>query len=208
MKKHLNMKKFILTFVLFLISYTSFSQLRYGVSAGLNISGGILPDLSINKDVNAILNGEDVVQGTPQLADFTVQYKAGFFVRLDHKIGSAKIYLNYTSTNIKKDLDLNVYSVDALNLEMNYIDLDLIYSLNFFPFVHWNLGYSPSFLISDSENNPNINDFDSRILTGFGVKLAKGTTIDLNIVVGINEVIDGSYIHHLMIPLTVSIPLN
>ncbi len=201
------MKKLFLILV-FSVTFTSFSQLRYGVSGGVNISGGILPDLSVNNDINSILTGEDVVKGTPQLADFTLMYKAGVFVRLDGKIGSAKIGANYTATNIKKELDLSLFSTNVLDLKMSYLDLDFSYALKLFPSVYWNLGYTPSFLISNPDNYSQLKDFDSRIFTGFGLKIGNGATIDANVVVSMDEIISGSYIHHLMIPITVSIPLN
>ncbi len=202
------MKKIVLIFSIFILSQTLHAQFRYGVTGGLNISGGILPDLSLNRDINSLLNGEDVVQGTPQLADFKLLYKAGVFVRYDGKIGNAKIAVNYTATDIKKDLDLNAFNASILELKMNYIDIDLSYNLNVFPYVYWTFGYSPSFLISDDDTKANIATFDSRIFTGFGIKIGNGTSIDVNVVVGLNEVIEGSYIHQLMVPVTVSIPLN
>ena len=202
------MKKIILTFVLFIFTQIGHSQLRYGLSGGLNISSGILPDLTANNDINSILNGDDVVKGTPQLADFTGMYKAGVFVRYDGKIGSAKIAVNYTATNIKKELDLSIFRTNILNLKMNYLDVDFSYGLNILPSIYWNFGYTPSFLISDKENNSNVKDFDSRIFTGLGLKVGNGASLDINVVLSTDEIIKGSYIHHLMIPVSVSIPLN
>ncbi len=202
------MKNSLFTLIFISFISTSFSQLRYGVAGGLNISGGILPDLSLNHDVNSILSGDDVVKGTPQLADFTAMYKAGVFVRYDARLGSAKIAANYTTTNIKKELDLSIFRTDVLNLKMTYLDIDFSYALNLFPSIHWNIGYTPSFLISNPDNNSHLKDFDSRLFTGFGIKIGNGATVDANVVVSMDEIINGSYIHHLMIPVTLSIPLN
>jgi len=202
------MKKLIFAFALLLFSQSIFSQLRYGLSGGLNISSGILPDLTLNNDINSILAGDDIAKGTPQLADFTGMYKAGVFVRYDGKIGSAKVGVNYTATNIKKELDLNIFHTNILDLKMSYLDIDFSYGLNVLPSLYINLGYTPSFLISDPDNNSKLKDFDSRIFTGLGLKVGNGATIDVNVSVSMDEIINGSYIHHLMIPVTVSIPLN
>ncbi len=202
------MKKIVFAFVFLVSSLSGYAQLKYGISGGLNISSGILPDLSLNNDINSILHGDDIVKGTPQLADFTGMYKAGVFVRFDGKIGSAKVGVNYTATNIKKQLDLNIFRTEVLDLRMNYLDIDFSYGLNIFPSLYWTVGYTPSFLISNPDNNSDIKDFDSRIFSGFGIKVGNGATIDINVVVSTDEIIKGSYIHHLMIPVTVSIPLN
>jgi hypothetical protein len=202
------MKKLFILLTFIFLSQNLHSQLRYGISGGLNVSGGILPDLTLNTDINDILNGEDVVQGTPQLADFTGLYKMGVFARWDGKIGSAKIGVNYTATNIKKKLDLNLFTTNILDLKMNYVDIDFSYALNITSSIYWTLGYTPSFLISDDDTSSKIQTFDSRVFTGFGLKIGNGATVDINAVVGIDEVIEGSYIHHLMIPVTISIPLN
>jgi len=204
------MKKFIFfSFFLMILSVQAQKSFRYGITAGLNLSTGILPDLELNTNLQSILHGEKVVEGKPQLADFVGLYKVGIFLRYDGKIGSAKFNVNYTNTEIKKTLDLDIFSVNALDLQMKYLDLDLTYNLNMFKNFYFSLGYVPSLLISvTSDENPNIQNFDSRVLSGFGFRFNNGTTLDFNAVIGLKEVIEGSYIHNIMIPVTLNFPLN
>jgi hypothetical protein len=54
----------------------------------------------------------------------------------------------------------------------------------------------------------NVKEFDPRILTGFGFKFANGASIDFDAILGLQEIIEGSYIRNLMIPVTFTIPLN
>ncbi len=203
------MKKLIFfSFFLIILDVHAQKSFRYGITAGLNISSAILPDLAINTNINSILEGNKVVKGTPQLADLVALYKAGIFLRYDGKIGTAKFNINYTNTEIKKKLNLNIFSVKALDLQLKYLDFDLTYNLNLFKNFYFSLGYIPSLLISHDKNLSKINTFDSRILSGFGLRMNNGTTLDFNAVLGIKEIIEGSYIHHLMIPITLNIPLN
>jgi len=203
------MKKLILiTFVFFnFLSIKAQPKLYYGITAGANISSAILPDLDINTDINAILHGDAVAEGTPQLADFVTLYKAGVFFRLDGKIGSAKLNINYTKSNISEDVDATLVNIEALDLNLGYLDFDITYNLNLFKNFYFSAGYIPSILVNNEENL-DINSFDQRLLTGIGFRFANGATIDFNAVASISEIIDGSYIHNIMIPITVNIPLN
>jgi hypothetical protein len=97
--------------------------------------------------------------------------------------------------------------VDALNINLSYLDFDMTANLNLTKHFYISAGYVPSFLIKH-QGNLNINDFDQRFLTGFGFRFGNGTTLDFDAVVGLSEVIDGSYIHNVMIPITLSVPLN
>ena len=182
-------------------------KFRYGLTAGLNLSSAILPDLKVNTNINSILQGEDVVKGAPQLADFVALYKAGIFFRLDGGIGSLKLNVNYTRTNIHEDINTDIFNIKALDIDLNYLDFDITYNLNLFKHFYISAGYVPSLLL-DHEGNLNINDFDQRLLAGIGFRFANGATIDFNAVAGIVEIIDGSYIHNIMIPITINIPLN
>ncbi len=200
---------FVLILVFLFSNIQAQKSFRYGITAGLNLSTGILPDLELNTNINSILKGDKVVEGTPQLADMVALYKVGFFIRYDTKIGSAKFNINYTNTEIKKILDLSIFSVNALDLQMEYLDFDLTYNLNLFKNFYFSLGYVPSLLISvTSDENPQIETFDSRVLSGFGFRFNNGTTLAFNAVIGLKEVIEGSYIHNVMIPITLNVPLN
>lgn len=203
------MKRFLILIVFFSLSYHSFSQFKfkYGITAGLNVSSAIIPELDINTDINAILHGDDVIRGNPNVADFVTLYKGGLFFKLEAPIVSARLNVVYDKTQIHKSVDASVFSVDALNVNLSYIDFDMIFNVNLSKHFYISAGYVPAILINH-EGNLNINDFDQRLLTGIGFKFANGMMFDLNAIAGISEVIDGSYIHNLMIPITLSIPLN
>ncbi len=203
------MKKYILLSIFWLSIAQSFAQadFDYGVTAGLNISTAILPELKLNNNISDILSGDDVVKGQAQLADFKPRYKFGIFGRLDSDFGFLKVNLNYTSTNIHKDIDAYFFDVKVLDIALSYIDVDVTYNIYLSDSFYVSLGYIPSFLLSHS-GDIKPSGFDSRILSGVGVKLPSGTSIDLDVVLGLSEAYKDSYIHHVMIPLTVSIPLN
>jgi len=83
----------------------------------------------------------------------------------------------------------------------------MVLNLNIFKHFYLSAGYIPALLI-EHQGNLDINELDQRVLSGFGFKFDNGITLDLNAIVGLSEVIDGSYIHNVMIPVTLSIPLN
>ncbi len=204
------MKKLWLVLLLFVfVSQISNAQLKfkYGITAGMNVSSGILPELDLNTNLSSILQGDDVVQGNPQLADFVTLYKAGLFLRLDGEIGTIKLNMNYTKTNIHEDINASIFSVNALDINLDYLDFDITYNLNIFKHFYISAGYIPSLLL-DHEGNLNVENFDQRIMAGIGFKFPSGITLDLDAVVGLSEVVKDSYIHNVMIPVTLSIPLN
>jgi len=197
----------ILLIGLFIIPSQAQVKFRYGLTAGLNLSSAVLPDLKLNTNINSILQGEDVVKGEAQLADFVSLYKAGMFFKLDGKIGSAKLNITYTKTEVHKELNTGIFNVEALDILLDYLDFEMSYNLNLSKHFYFSLGYVPSLLL-DHEGNLDINGLDQRLLTGFGFRFANGASIDLNAIAGITEIIDGSYIHNIMIPITINIPLN
>ena len=202
------MKRFHIIILLLFVHFSIFSQvrIRYGLTAGLNISTAILPELKIN-DINSILKGEDVVQGQPQLADYIAMYKGGIFVRLDGGVGSIKLNVNYDKTNIHRSLDLTLFNIEALDIVLSYIDVEMTANLNIFKHFYISAGYIPAYLI-EHKGNLNINEFDPRLLSGFGLRIGDGVTVDFNAIIGISEVIDGSYIHNVIFPVTLNIPLK
>ncbi len=202
------MKRLII-FLLFITSINNHAQVkfRYGLTAGLNISTAILPDLKLNTNINSILNGDDVVQGQPQLADYVAMYKFGVFIKLDGGVASLKLNFNYDKTNIHKDLNAAVFTINALDINLGYLDLELTGHLNIIKQFYISAGYIPALLI-EHQGNLNINDFDERLLGGFGFRFGNGLTLDFDAIIGLSEIIDGSYIHNVMIPITINIPLN
>lgn len=202
------MKRYFVILFIF-ISLNTFSQIRfrYGITAGLNVSTAILPELKLNTNINSILRGDDVVQGDPQLADYIAMYKGGIFMRLDGGIGSLKFNLNYDKTNIHQNLDTRVFSINALDIDLSYLDFEMTANLNISKNIYLSGGYIPALLI-EHQGNLDINNLDHRILTGFGIRIKDSVTIDLDAIIGLSEIIDGSYIHNVMIPVTINIPLN
>ncbi len=201
------MKRFLLLIVLTCGLQFLSAQISYGITGGLNIATGILPDLKLNTNINSILNGNEVVAGQPQLADFVMLYKAGIFMRLDKRIVSLKFGVNYDKTNIKKEVDASIFRVNVLNIDLSYLDFDFTANLNLTQHFYISAGYVPSLLLHH-EGNLNIQNFDQRLLAGFGFKFDNGASLDFDTLVGLSEVIKNSYIHNIMIPVTLSIPLN
>ncbi len=204
------MKRLLLTiFIVFIFSQNGLGQnkLTYGITGGLNLSTAILPDLTLNTNINSILQGDAVAEGTPQLADFVSLYKAGVFLRLEGRILTGKLGLIYDKTRIYKTVDAGVFRVNALDIDLSYLDLDISMNLNLLKNFYISLGYVPAYLLKH-EGNLNVNDLDQRILTGIGFKFNNGMTLDFNAIIGLTEVIDGSYIHNVNIPITLSIPFN
>ena len=204
------MKTKLLYFIIFIWSVqVGHSQIkfRYGVTAGLNVSTGILPELRLNTNINSILQGDDVIQGNPELADYVALYKAGVFIKLEGGGASLKFNVNYDKTKIHKDIDVTIFSIDAIDINLSYIDFDMTANLNIFKHFYISMGYIPALLL-EHQGNLNINDFEQRLLAGFGIRFRNGMTFDLDAVASIPELINGSYIHNVMIPITLSIPFN
>jgi hypothetical protein len=200
-------RSLLLLLILFSLELSAQSKFKYGLVGGMNLCTGVLPDLLINTDINSILEGDAVVEGTPQLADFVSLYKVGVFFKLDYKVISPKINITYTKTNIHKDVDASIFTINALDIDLSYLDIDLTMNINLLKHFYISAGYIPSILL-DHEGNLNVKEFDPRILTGFGFKFANGASIDFDAVLGLQEIIEGSYIRNLMIPITFTIPLN
>jgi len=203
------MKNFLLFFLIVILHLNIYSQVkfRYGITAGLNVSTAILPELKLNTNLNNILHGDNVIQGKPQLADYVAMYKAGVFIKLEGGVAALKLSLNYDKTNIHKDLDAGIFSINALDIDLGYLDFEMKAQLYIFKHFYISSGYIPALLI-EHQGNLDINDFDQRILGGFGFRFSNGITLDFDAIIGLSEIIDGSYIHNVMIPMTLNIPLN
>ena len=196
----------IILFVFFAGQISAQIKIRYGITGGLNVSSAILPELKLN-NLNNIIHGDDVVKGEAQLADFVNLYKVGLFYKIDGDVGTLRFDLDYTSTNIHKDIKTFFGNIEALNIDLTYLDFNVVYNLNIGRNFYFSAGYVPSLLL-DHNGNLDVNGFDHKALTGFGYRFANGATVDLNALIGLSEIIDGSYIHNVMIPISVSIPLN
>ena len=208
------MKKIYLFAILFLSVFAVTAQrgsgLGYGIQGGLQFNSAILPDIAINSDINSVLAGEDdVVKGTPQWADLTFNYKLGGFAKYDHGFGFALFEMNYTTATIKKDINFTTSdffgdietTLATLKEEYAYLDFTLSYNVYLSDKIYFSLGASPALLLSNTgSQDPNKTDF--RVLSGFGYNLNDKIALSARAELGLSEVYEGSYIHHLMIPVT------
>jgi len=198
----------------FLIFFTLFGNaqnklgLSYGGSIGLQFNTAILPDIKINNSINSVLEGEDVAKGVPQWADMTLNYTFGGFIKHNHGFGFAQLALNYTTTKIRKDIRFttgdffgnNTIKLSSLERDFSYLDIALSYNIYLSDKFYWSLGVTPSFLLSHTgSQTPKKTDF--RVFSGFGIVLNEKITVTTQVELGLSEVYEGSYIHHLMIPL-------
>jgi hypothetical protein len=182
--------------------------LKYGVQAGLQFNSATLPDIKLNDNINAVLNGEDIAKGVPQWADLTFNYRLGSFVKYDHGFGFGLFEINFTTAKIKKDViftTLDVFGNESITLTsleryFTYLDFALSYNINLSDTFSVGLGGSPSLLLSNSgKENPNKSDL--RAFFGFGWHLNNNFSINTQAELSLYEVYNGSYIHHLMIPV-------
>jgi hypothetical protein len=204
---------FLISIALF-ISVTTFGQrgsgLSYGVLGGLQFNSAILPDIKLNDDINSVLNGEDVVKGQAQWADLTFNYKFGGFVKHDHNFGFLALEMTYTTAKISQDirfttsdvlgnLDLNLVTLER---DFSYLDFALSYNVYLSEKTVFTLGGTPSILLSNT-GNQTPNKSDVRIFTGVGYNINDKLFISTRAELGLGEVYEGSYIHHLMIPISI-----
>ena len=206
------MNKIYLFTILFLSVFAANAQrgsgLAYGVQGGLQFNSAILPDIKLNNSINSVLAGDDVVKGTPQWADLTFNYKLGGFAKYDHGFGFGLFEVNYTTTTIKKDINFTTSdfwgnidtTLATLEEEYAYLDFTLSYNVYLSDTVYFSLGASPALLLSSTgAQEPNKSDF--RVLSGFGYNLNDNMALSVRAELGLSEVYEGSYIHHLMIPV-------
>jgi hypothetical protein len=208
-------KIIIITSILFsILTYAQNEKgIVYGISGGLQYNSAILPDVELNESIESVLAGDDVIKGTPQLADFKLNFKIGGFAKYEDGFGFTKLEVNYTPTNIYKEFKINTgtelfpdITYSKIDENYSYLDIALSYNVYLYKKVFFSLGASPSFLLSNT-GSINPQKFDFRIFTGFGVKLDDKISVNMHAEVGINEVYKDSYIHHIMIPVGIAITL-
>ena len=199
----------LLLFVGFYSTAQRGSGFSYGISGGILFNSATLPDIEINTDINDILSGDNLVKGKANYADITLNYRLGSFVKYDHVFGFGLLEIGYTKTKIKKDIALssnNLFrekSINLTTLERDYSYLDIAFSYNIYlcDKMFFSLGITPAFLLSNTGKQlPNKTDW--RALTGLGFNFTDNISILSHIEFGLNEVYDDSYIHHIMIPVT------
>jgi len=198
----------------FIVTAQKDSGLTYGVQGGLQLNSAILPDIKINDNLSSVLEGDDVAKGVPQWADLTLNYKFGGYVKYDHGFGFGLFEINYTTAKIKKDIKFTTsdfwggdqFTLTTLERNFTYLDFSLSYNINLSENLFFSLGATPSILLSNTgDETPATNDL--RVFTGFGFQISDKTSIATRVELGISEVYEGSYIHHLMIPIVLRISL-
>lgn len=207
------MNKVILFSLLILSGFYSTAQrgsgFSYGMNIGLLLNSATLPEIELNTDINSILTGENIVKGKANYADLTYNFRIGGFAKYDHRFGFGMAELNYSTSKIQKDIELNsskFLGSDNINLttmerEFSYIDIALSYNIYLSKKIFFSLGIIPAFLLTNS-GSEKPNNFDVRTLAGFGFFLADKISISARGEFGITEVYKDSYIHHIMIPVT------
>ncbi len=206
-------KKSLSIVFLFLFAVVSFAQnnLSYGVKASVLLNSAILPDIKINNSIGSVLQGDDVVKGVPHYADITYNYQFGGFAAYKDGFGFSMLEVNYTTTKIYDEINFNYDILDEINmviLDRDFSYLDIAISYNIFVSrnkkLFFTIGGSPSFLVSNT-GSETPEKLDIRVFSGFGFNLSDRVRISARAELGVLEVYKESYIHHIMVPVSVSI---
>lgn len=187
------------------------SGFGYGIQGSLLLNSATLPDIELNTNINSILTGDNLVKGKANYADLTYNYRFGGFAKYDHGFGFGLLEVNYTTTKINKVVKTSTSGfwgsseIDLFTLERTfaYLDIALSYNIYLSNNLFFSLGITPGLLLSYT-GNQEPNDFDFRVLAGFGYKIGDKISISTKAEFGITEVYKDSYIHHIMIPITLS----
>ncbi len=188
------------------------SGFSYGIGGGILFNSATLPDVKINTDINDILSGENLVKGKANYADLTFNYRFGGFVKYDHGFGFILTEINYSTSKIKKDIELNTsrlwgdnnVNITTLERSFSYLDIAVSYNIYLSNKIFFTLGITPAFLLSNTgKQQPN--NFDLRALTGLGFILTDKISLSTRAEFGLMEVYNDSYIHHIVIPVTIQI---
>ena len=212
------MKKLILFSLLllagFYVSAQRDSGFGYGIDGSLLLNSATLPDIKVNTDIEKLLSGENLVKGKANYSDLTFNYRVGGFVKYDHGFGFALVELNYTTTKIYKEIALpvnnpfNKNSIKLATLERNfsYFDIAISYNIYLSNKFYFSVGATPALLLSNTgDEEPH--SFDLRAVTGFGYYITDKISVSTKLELGITEVYDDTYIHQIMIPVTLRVGL-
>lgn len=204
---------FFIFFCLMSIYAIGQNNWRVGITLGAQANSAILPDLELNT-ISDVINGNGVVKGIPQYAEITLNYRAGIFMSYKDRVGFTKLELIYSTARIYKQLNINTaflgdYDINIIDRSYTYANTAISYNiyLNSSHNFYLGLGGSYALLTSYTKNEePEKNNYNAFI--NIGIKISN--TIDLNLKpeIGINEVYNDSYIHHIMLPFSISIALN
>jgi len=201
------LKKLIIA-ILILSGAVTFAQqkIAYGIKGGLLINTATLPDISINTSIHSLLQGDDVAKGVAQYAEATINYQFGGFVSYTDGFGFSMLESNYTRSKIYKEIHYSKLSTTLLDLNFSYLDIALSYNifLNQHKKTFFILGGGPAFLVSHTgKETPKQTDI--RVFSGLGYHINENLFISARAELGVNEVYKGSYIHHILFPISVSV---
>ena len=208
------MKRILIIALLLISFFNSFAQrgsgFAFGIEGSALFNSATLPDIKVNTNINDILEGKELVKGKANYSDLTFNYRFGGFAKYDHDFGFALVELNYTTTKILKEIGLPVNSpfikgninLGTLERDFSYFDIAISYNIYFTDKLFFGVGIIPAFLLSNTgSQSPNKTDW--RALAGFGFRITNNFSLTTRLELGINEVYADSYIHLIMIPVTV-----
>ncbi|NOR74044.1 MAG: outer membrane beta-barrel protein [Draconibacterium sp.] len=186
------------------------SGFSYGIDGSLLLNSATLPEIELNTDIANIIDGGHIVKGKANYADLTFNYRFGGFVKYDHGFGFGIVDLNYTTAKISKEVALNSsqffgsdsFILTTLERKFSYLDIALSYNIYLSNKLYFSLGITPALLLSNS-GSQKPNNFDMRATTGLGFYFTDKISISTKVELGILEVYSNTYIHHIMIPISV-----
>lgn len=113
----------------------------------------------------------------------------------------AAMWVNVNTSGFWGSSEIDLYTLERT---LTYLDIALSYNIYLSNNLFLTLGITPGLLLSYT-GSQEPNNFDFRVLMGFGYKLSDKISISTRAEFGITEVYKDSYIHHIMIPLTMRI---
>ncbi|NOR75071.1 MAG: hypothetical protein GQ525_07910, partial [Draconibacterium sp.] len=94
------------------------------------------------------------------------------------------------------------FILTTLERKFSYLDIALSYNIYLSNKLYFSLGITPALLLTNS-GSQKPNKFDLRATTGLGFYLTDKISISTKAELGILEVYSNTYIHHIMIPISV-----
>jgi len=187
------------------------SDVKFGISGGFQINSAILPDVELNGNPVDIYNGDDVAKGVPQYADITWNYRLGVFTKYEDGFGFTLLNLDYTTAHIFKEYKYETglfgnYTTTAIDRKYSYADVGFSYNayLTKNKTAYLGIGGGPGFIISYTGNQePTPVNWNANV--NFGVAINENVSIQTKLQLGVSEVYKDSYIHHIMIPVTLQL---
>jgi hypothetical protein len=210
--------KFRITLVImtFLVSQYTISQNLWemGVTTGIQGNSAILPNLKLNDNLHDVFTGNEVVKGVPQYAKLTLNYRVGGYMAYEGKMGFTRLDITYVNSKIYKEYSVNLGilgepSLTVIDRKYGYIDGAVSYNLflnqshTFYAGIGGSFALLTHYTKDESPEKTGWNGF-----LQIGVKLNDKVEISLKPSIGIDEVYKDSYIHHIMVPLSVGVILN